>query len=213
MSAFSRKLNLPPLYSILDPDQTRGRSSPEVLRQLLDGGVRLLQLRAKSLTSREFLRLAVETRELTRLANCRLVINDRLDVALACGADGVHLGQEDLPLQGARKLVREKIIGISTHDVAQARQAERDGADYIGFGPMFGTQTKDTGYAARGVTMLAEIRQAVKLPIVAIGGITEANAREVWQAGADSVAIISDILSASEIAIKVERILSLYPAS
>jgi thiamine-phosphate diphosphorylase len=179
----------------------------------LDGGVRLLQLRAKSLTSREFLRLAVEARELTRLANCRLVINDRLDVALACGADGVHLGQEDLPLQGARKLVREKIIGISTHDVAQARQAERDGADYIGFGPMFGTQTKDTGYAARGVTMLAEIRQAVKLPIVAIGGITEANAREVWQAGADSVAIISDILSASEIAIKVERILSLYPAS
>lgn len=213
MCAFSPKLDLPPLYSILDPEQTRSLSSPEVLRRLLDGGVRLLQLRAKSLSSREFLRLALEARELTHVADCRLVINDRVDIALACSADGVHLGQEDLPLEGARKLTREKIVGISTHDIAQARQAERDGADYIGFGPIFGTKTKDTGYAARGLAMLAEIRQAVKLPIVAIGGITEANAREVWQAGADSVAIISDILSTGAIAKKVERILSLYPAS
>jgi len=111
-----------------------------------------------------------------------------------------------LPLAAGRKLLGDKVIGISTHDLAQAREAELGGADYIGFGPMFGTATKDTGYAARGVNMLQEIRAAVKIPIVAIGGITEQNVHQVWQAGADSAAIISDILRADDIAEKVSRI-------
>jgi thiamine-phosphate pyrophosphorylase len=148
---------------------------------------------------------------MTRSHGCRLIVNDRVDIALACDADGVHLGQEDLPLHAARKLVVGKIIGISTHDVEQAKQAERAGADYIGFGPMFGTKTKETGYAARGLKMLQEVRRAVKLPIAAIGGITEANVAGVWQAGADSAAIISDILGADDVASKVKRILAQNP--
>ena len=119
---------------------------------------------------------------------------------MACDADGVHLGQDDLPLHAGRKLLGNKIIGISTHDIEQARQAQRDGADYIGFGPMFGTHTKDTGYTARGIDMLKQIRAAVTIPIVAIGGINEQNVSQVWQAGADSAAIISDILGAADIA-------------
>ena len=201
-------LHLPPLYAILDPDQTKGRPADLVLRQLLEGGAQILQLRVKSLLPRDFLDLARRVRDQTRAAGCQLIVNDRIDIALACDADGVHLGQEDLPLAAGKKLLDNKIIGISTHDIAQAREAERNGADYIGFGPMFGTTTKDTGLSARGIDMLKQIRAAVKIPIVAIGGINEQNVEQVWQAGADSAAIISDILGAEDIAEKVRKILA-----
>ncbi len=210
MPSVSRPFDLPPLYAILDPEQTRGRASAVVLEELLAGGVGLLQLRAKSLSSGELLRLAKQLHHAVRSSGCGLIIDDRVDIALACSADGVHLGQEDLPLHAARRLMPDRTIGISTHDIRQALQAEHAGADYIGFGPVFGTQTKDTGYSSRGLAMLREIRQNVTIPIVAIGGITEHNAVEVWQAGADSVAIISDILSARDISEKVKRILSLH---
>ncbi len=204
-------LILPPLYAILDPEQTKGSDPEAVLRQIMDGGAKIVQLRAKTMAPRHFLQLARSARSLTRSNDCRLIINDRADIALACDADGVHLGQEDLPLHAARKIMGQKLIGISTHNEAQAVDAERGGADYIGFGPMFGTMTKATGYAARGVEMLRQIRAAVKLPIVAIGGIKEENVQEVWSASADAAAIISDILSATDIAAKTKRILALYP--
>jgi thiamine-phosphate pyrophosphorylase len=204
-------LSLPPLYAILDPEQTKGRSPESVLRELLEGGVTLLQLRVKTMAPREFFELARRVRSETRAHGCQLIVNDRVDIALACDADGVHLGQEDLPFTSGRKLMGDKIVGISTHDIGQAKQAEQSGADYIGFGPMFGTTTKATGYNARGVEMLRQIRAAVKLPIVAIGGINEQNIREVWQAGADSAAIISDILGADDVAAKVSRILASHP--
>jgi len=105
----------------------------------------------------------------------------------------------------------DKMIGVSTHDVGQAKEAEEGGADYIGFGPMFGTTTKATGYTARGLPMLRRVRDAVSIPIVAIGGITEANVVEIWQAGADSAAIISDILGADDIVTKTKRILACHP--
>jgi thiamine-phosphate diphosphorylase len=212
MTQPSRRLQLPPLYAILDPEQTKGRATETVLRELLEGGMKLLQLRAKAMTAGDFLQLACVTRTLTRSYSCRLIVNDRVDIALACEADGVHLGQEDLPLRAARKLVGDRIIGISTHDVGQAKEAEERGADYIGFGPMFGTTTKATGYDARGLEMLHQVREAVRIPIVAIGGITEANIAEVWQAGADSAAIISDLLGADDILDKVKRILALPQA-
>jgi thiamine-phosphate pyrophosphorylase len=205
----SPRLSLPPLYAVLDPEQTKGRTAETVLRALLEGGVKLLQLRVKAILARDFFQIARITRDLTRSHGCTLIVNDRLDIALACEADGVHLGQEDLPLRAARKLMGDRIIGISTHDVEQAREAEASGADYIGFGPMFGTTTKETGYSARGLEMLRRVREAVSIPIVAIGGITEANVKEVWQAGADSAAIISDLLGADDIANKVKRILAL----
>jgi thiamine-phosphate pyrophosphorylase len=203
-------LKLPPLYAILDPEQTRGHPAQRVLAALLEAGVSILQLRVKSLPPVDFLELAKQARAVTRAHGCQLIINDRVDIALACGADGVHLGQDDLPLRAGRKLMGQKIIGISTHDLDQARAAERDGADYIGFGPMFGTRTKATGYEARGPEMLQQIRGAVTLPIVAIGGITEANVQEVWQAGADSVAIIGDVLHDNDPGAKALRILGQY---
>ncbi len=201
------QIELPALYAILDPEQTAGRSIDRVLDELLKAGAQWLQLRVKSLAPAEFFELARRARARTRAHGCKLIINDRIDIALGCDADGVHLGQDDLPLAAGRKLIGDKIIGISTHDLAQAQEAEQGGADYIGFGPMFGTLTKNTGYAARGVDRLREIRAGIKLPIVAIGGITEQNALQVWQAGANSVAIISDILRADDITGKVARIL------
>jgi thiamine-phosphate pyrophosphorylase len=203
-------LQLPPLYAILDPEQTKRRDPGAVLRWLLDGGAKMVQLRAKTMAPRDFLQLAHSARSLTSSHDCRLIINDRADIALACDADGVHLGQEDLPLHAARKIMGQKLIGISTHDADQASEAERSGADYIGFGPMFGTTTKETGFSARGVDMLRQIRAAVKLPIVAIGGIKENNVQEVWRAGADSAAIISDILGAEHVTAKTKRILALH---
>jgi len=202
-------LVLPPLYAILDPEQTKGCAPESVLRQLLDGGVKILQLRVKALAPRDFCALARAVRAQTRAAGCQLIVNDRIDIALACDADGVHLGQEDLPLGVGKKLMGRKIVGISTHDVGQAKEAEQNGADYIGFGPMFGTATKDTGFSARGLAMLQEIRAAVKIPIVAIGGITEQNVQQVWQTGADSAAIISDILGSHDITAKTKRIVAL----
>jgi thiamine-phosphate pyrophosphorylase len=204
-------LILPKLYAILDPEQTQGRAPDSVLQQLLDGGARIVQLRVKTLPAADFLSLARAARAQTRAAGCRLIVNDRIDIALACDADGVHLGQEDLPLGVARKLLGNKWIGISTHYIEQAKEAERNGADYIGFGPMFGSTTKNTGYEARGIHSLNAIRAAVNVPIVAIGGINDQNVRSVWQAGADSAAIISDILGAEDIAMKTGQIIALYP--
>jgi thiamine-phosphate pyrophosphorylase len=208
MTAMSQPLTLPPLYAIFDPEQTQGRAPDVVFRELMAGGAKMLQLRVKQMTPRDFLQLAKQARDPTRASSCGLIINDRVDVALACGADGVHLGQEDLPLAPARELVGKKIVGLSTHTVAQALAAEQAGADYIGFGPIFSTMTKDTGYTARGVAMLRQVREAVKIPIVAIGGINEANVTEVWQGGADSAAIISDILRAEDVTAKVRSILA-----
>jgi len=205
-------LNLPPLYAILDPAEIQGRAPGWALEQLLAGGVQMLQLRVKALAPRDFCALARRARAETRRAGCRLIVNDRIDIALACDADGVHLGQEDLPLAAGRKLLGSKIVGISTHDLEQAKEAERNGADYIGFGPLFGSATKATGYTARGLEMLKQIRSAVKIPIVAIGGINEANVQQVWQAGADSAAIISYILRAQDIAAQTRAIVALGQA-
>lgn len=204
------KLSLPSLYAILDPEQTRERAAASVLHELLDGGAKTIQLRAKTMAPRDFLELAQRVRELTKSFGCLFIVNDRVDIALACSADGVHLGQDDLPLHAARRLMGERLVGISTHDLEQARQAEIGGADYIGFGPVFGTATKVTGFTARGVEMLAQIRAAVRLPIVAIGGVTEGNVHQVWQGGANSAAIISDLLQAENIAAKTRRIIGLH---
>jgi thiamine-phosphate pyrophosphorylase len=204
----TQQVTLPALYAIYDPEQTNGRSPEIVLRQLLEGGAKMIQLRAKAMSSRDFLQLALMARELTAVFDCKLIVNDRVDLALASAADGVHLGQEDLPLQVGKKLLGDKLIGISTHSLDQAKEAQANGADYIGFGPIFGTATKNTGYTARGLEMLARLKAAVALPIVAIGGITETNIKDVWRAGADSAAIISDILKAENIAAKVSAILA-----
>jgi thiamine-phosphate diphosphorylase len=197
-----------PLYVIADTLGRAELSFVDLAEQLCAGGAKLLQLRVKELPTRDFLATAQAVREICRRYNCLLVINDRADIALAVGADGVHVGQEDLPLAAARKVLgSSKIIGVSTHDPQQAVEAERGGADYIGFGPLFGTNTKATGYTARGLDQLREIRKLVALPIVAIGGVTIKRAPSALAAGADAVAMISDLVLASDVTAKVQEVL------
>jgi thiamine-phosphate pyrophosphorylase len=208
MTARGERLSLPPFYAIVDAEQAIG-GAELALRHVLEGGAKIVQLRAKKMNSRELLDLAKQARQLTDAFHCQLIINDRIDIALASNADGAHLGQDDLPAYAGRKLLHDKVLGISTHSVEQAREAERCGADYIGFGPIFGTRTKDTGYRARGLEMLQQIRATTPIPIVAIGGITESTIRDVWSAGAHSCAIISDVLRSDDLTAKVRRILAL----
>ncbi len=197
-----------PLYAIAD---TLGRPELSFLglaEQICAGGARLLQLRVKDRPTREFLTIAQEVRTICHRYGSLLIINDRADIALAVEAEGVHVGQEDLPLAAARKVLGPgKLIGVSTHDPAQALAAGRGGADYLGFGPLFGTSTKATGYSARGLDQLREVRALVSLPIVAIGGITAERAPAVLAAGADAVAMISELVLANDITAKVRETL------
>ena len=192
------------LYAIVDAGDDGRRDLVRLTEDLLRGGARLLQLRCKRAGAAAFLDAAIECQRLAARSGARLLINDRVDVALACGADGVHLGQSDLPLAAARRLLgADRWIGISTHDVEQARAAAAGGADYIGFGPIFATPTKQTGYSPRGLGGLRSVRAAVSLPIVAIGGIDLANAPEVVGAGADAAAMISALATARDVAAAV----------
>lgn len=195
-----------PLYAIVDALGRADLSFVDLAGQICAGGAALLQLRVKDVSTREFLTIAHEVREVCRRSGCMLIVNDRVDIALAVEADGVHIGQEDVPLEAARKVLGpHKRIGVSTHDPAQALAAARSGADYIGFGPLFGTRTKTTGYTARGLDQLRAIRALVSLPIVAIGGITAERAPSALSAGADAVAMISDIVLADDITAKMRQ--------
>jgi thiamine-phosphate pyrophosphorylase len=159
---------------------------------VLEAGVTFIQYREKGKTRREIYEEALRLRELTRSFGATLIINDHADIALAVDADGVHLGQDDLPLREARKIMHRKIVGISTHDLEQAREAGAGGADYIGFGPIFHTTTKDAG-APMGVDSIRLIKQNVGVPLVAIGGMSPANVGLVFEAGADAVAVATAI--------------------
>lgn len=170
---------------------------------VLKAGITFIQYRRKEGTRREFYDEALKFRKLTRYFSATLIINDFADIALAVDADGVHLGQEDLPLKEARKIMGKKIVGISTHDLAQAKEAEAGGADYIGFGPVFHTATKDAG-SPRGTEGLKLIKQHVAIPVVAIGGINIHNIASVMQAGADAVAVAS-ALCRGNVAANAER--------
>jgi len=166
----------------------------EQVRRALNAGIRNIQLREKEMSRRELFYEAVRIREITEKYGALFIVNDYVDIALAARADGVHLGQEDLPVKEARKVLgRDKIIGVSTHNLREVKRAISEGADYIGFGPVFSTDTKDAG-KPRGVSGLRKIRPIVPVPIAAIGGITSANAKDVLNAGADVVAVISGIL-------------------
>ena len=187
---------LPRLYPILDIDLCRERRLDPlaVLSAFLAGGARFLQVRDKTPSSAERLRLAEVVVSRAHAAGAQVIVNDRADIALLSGADGVHVGQDDLPVEDVRRLVGpDAIVGLSTHDEAQIEAAARTSASYIAVGPIYGTATKNTGYAARGLDL---IRRAAGFgrPVVAIGGITLERAPQVFAAGASSVAVISDLL-------------------
>jgi thiamine-phosphate pyrophosphorylase len=164
----------------------------DMINVVLRAGVKIIQYREKDLSRREIYEHAVTIRKLTRLFDAGLIINDHADIALAVDADGVHLGQDDLPLKEARKIMGSKLVGISTHSLAQAMEAERGGADYIGFGPVFHTTTKDAGLP-KGIDSIRIIKENVSIPVIAIGGISLVNVASVIRAGADAVAVATAI--------------------
>lgn len=184
------------LYLITDR-KLSSLTAKETALVALKSGIKCIQYREKEKSRKYIYDEALKLRELTEKFKAKLIINDHVDIAIAVNADGVHLGQDDLPLKEARKILGvEKIIGISTHSIEQALTAEKNGADYIGFGPMFSTTTKDAG-APKGTGTLREIKKTVSIPVVAIGGINMDNLKSVLDAGADAVAVISEILKGS----------------
>jgi len=187
------------LYLVTDRTLSLGRSIEEVVTAAVQGGVTCVQLREKDCPAGEFIDLALRLKPILESRSVPLIINDRLDVALAAGADGVHLGQSDIPLDLARKISEGRlIIGISAGSVEEAEKAEAGGADYIGISPVFSTPTKtDTG-KPQGLEGVSEIREAVGLPLVGIGGLNAGNAAEVIRRGADGIAVVSAIVSAPD---------------
>jgi thiamine-phosphate pyrophosphorylase len=201
------------LYLVTDRDLLDGKDFFESIEQAIKGGVSLVQLREKALSSKEFLQLAIKLKEITSRHHIPLIINDRLDIALAVDADGLHIGQEDLPLLTARKFLgQDKIIGVSATTLAEALLAEKQGADYLGVGAIFATPTKTD---AKLVTLeeLKLIKSSVNIPVVAIGGIKEANTQTVMPTGIDGVSVVSAVLAKDdpkEAAIALKKLINKY---
>lgn len=194
------------IYLVTDDGCLQGRALIDCVRKALEGGVTLVQYRAKTAASAEMYAEALQLKALCDSFKVPLIINDRLDIAMAVGAAGVHLGQDDLPCAAARKLLGEDyLIGVSAHNPAEAKAALESGADYLGCGAVFGTATK-ADVQKLGTDGLAAICKAKGLPVVGIGGVTADNYREVRAAGADGAAIVSGILSQPDIRATVRAI-------
>ncbi len=187
------------VYLVTDRGLSRGRSTLEILQGAVRGGVTCVQLREKNCLIRDFIEQANSIKAYLRAHDIPLIINDRVDVAQAVGADGVHLGQSDMPLNVAREILKDSmIIGISAESLGDAIEAEKGGADYIGVSPIYTTPTKTDTAPPLGLEGLREIRNAVRIPLVGIGGLTKDNAGEVIKHGADGVAVVSAIVSADD---------------
>ncbi len=197
---------LPRLFLITDRTQALGRPLLDVVKAALEGGVGLIQLREKDLSGRELFSLAREMRKLTTVYGAKLLINDRVDIALAVGADGVHLGRHSVSVKDAKRAFNSThpssfvpIIGVSTHSLEEALQARSDGADFITFGPVYLTPSKAAYGEPVGIDKLREVSKAVSIPIYALGGIKGDNIEEVLSVGAYGVAMISAIMAAKDI--------------
>ena len=185
------------LYLVADADFVSGRDLLGLVKEAVAGGVTVVQLRAKSLPGRAFVELGSEIARALAGTGVPLLINDRVDVAVACGAAGAHLGQEDMPVRPARSLLGPAgTIGVSVNTPEEARRAELEGADYVGAGPAFATATKATELPVLGPDGIGRIKRAVRIPVVAIGGIGPGNAAALAGAGADGIAVVSAILGA-----------------
>lgn len=202
------------LLLITDRNQTGSRTLPVAVEEALKGGARAVQVREKDLSSRELYETAYELRKLTTRYGARLIINDRVDIALAVDADGVHLGGDSIPLYRVRKILGEKkIIGISCHNQVSAIMAQETGADYITFGPVFYTPSKAPYGDPLGIGKLCDTSDILTIPVFALGGIKLNNVRQVIEAGVHGVAMISAILAAENPREETRKLLSLLPPS
>jgi thiamine-phosphate pyrophosphorylase len=204
-------LDLPKVYPITDR-QLSGLSHADQVARLIEGGATLIQLRDKQAAPREFYREAAAALQVARAHKVRLIVNDRVDIALALKADGVHLGQTDIPVEAARRLLgKDAIIGLSTHNIEQAKRAMSLPVDYFACGPIFRTATKENPDTVAGLALLHEVRTIKgSLPVVAIGGIKLSNGLAVLRAGADSLAMIADLIAEpSSITENLSKMLSL----
>ncbi len=189
------------LYVITDPVLSRGRSHVEMARAALEGGADAVQLRDKSTSAYNLCLSAAEIQPIARKFGAAFLVNDRVDIALVSGADGAHVGPDDLPAREARKLLpRPGVLGVSVGDRTEARRAERAGADYLGVGPVFATSTKPDAGEPLGIDQLAAIVGAVSIPVVAIGGINLENLALVIGAGAAGAAVVSAVATADDMA-------------
>jgi thiamine-phosphate pyrophosphorylase len=187
------------LYLVTDRGLARGRSNIEIVTAAVRGGVSVVQLREKDCSTREFIEQGLAIKKILKDHGVPLIINDRLDVAQAVDADGVHLGQTDMQLAFAKRILGDSmIIGISAESVQDAIEAEKGGADYLGVSPIYATPTKTDAAPALGLDGLREIRKAVGLPLVGIGGLNTENAADVIRNGADGVAVVSAIVAADD---------------
>ncbi|RMG53284.1 MAG: thiamine phosphate synthase [Acidobacteria bacterium] len=197
--------HFPRVYAITDRELS-GLSHAEQVRRLAAGGIRLVQLRDKTAPPRQFYEEAQHAVRVAHQLGVTLLINDRVDIALAVAADGVHVGQDDLPPDKARAILGpEKIVGLSTHNVQQAREANHYPVDYVAIGPVFPTSTKPDHEPVVGLELVRQVRQVVTKPLVAIGGITLESAPDVIRAGADAVAVISGLLRAPDITVRARE--------
>jgi thiamine-phosphate pyrophosphorylase len=194
------------LYPIIDYGLLKDRIY-DVTEQLISYGVGIIQFRAKNLTDKEFVNYALKLRQLTQ--NITFIINDRIDIALIVEADGVHLGQDDIPIPLARKLLKDKIIGLSTHNLAQAIQAGKEEIDYLAIGPIYQTTTKKKATTPIGVEIIQKIKEKVSIPVIAIGGINEDNIEEVIKAGTDAVAIASGLFKGKNLTLNMQIFMKL----
>ncbi len=202
-------MSLHGLYIILDPAAFPGRDLVDLLSAAAEAGARLFQYRDKSASMKDAYQQAARLRQASADAGALFIINDRCDLALSVDADGVHLGQQDLPLPHARRLMGpEKLIGVSTHRVEEVDQATIGGADYLGFGPIFDTGTKPGHEPVVGIEGLRQARARTRLPIIAIGGLTLANSRSAVEAGADGIAVVSTVAKASDVRATVRDLLA-----
>jgi thiamine-phosphate pyrophosphorylase len=199
------------LYLVTDRGMTQGHDLLWVLQQALDGGVKAIQLREKDLGGRELFFLAEAARKLTQRYHARLLINDRIDIALAIDADGVHLSTASIPIETARALLgRQRLLGASTHSLEEAQEAERSGADFVVFGPVYFTPSKASYGSPQGLAALKKVVEKLSLPIYAIGGIKPENIADTRRTGVRGVALISAVMSAADPENATKEILKLF---
>jgi len=187
------------LYLITDRHQTGGRPLLTVVEEALQAGIKAVQLREKDLSAKELFELAQNLRRLTRQYHARFFINDRVDIAIAVEADGVHLGQKSFSTKDVKRIFPKAIIGVSTHSLDEAKKAEAGEADFITIGPIFYTPSKASYGEPLGVEVIKQVRKEIHTPVFAIGGIKEDNARGVIDAGADGIAVISAVMRAEDV--------------